>query len=209
LTGAAGLLMRSNELGAWMRIAVPPVMAHDSIVSVSEAVDGRLAVLGSLHVAILDSLGRLLRVEPLSGSSKPLAVLIIGAGATATVYADRIRIETVDGTPIDIGTENRLGGLISTWVALTDGRLVVGTAADAANPFAVGALLVVAANPGGHSAARSELVSTDRQRSGITALGEENGYLRVCTLSGCFRKSVDVVPLRDWSSRNPLLRHRQ
>ncbi len=93
LAGANGLLTRANERGVWKRMPLPQAMARESLLSASGSADGRLAVLGSQHLLILDSLGKGLRLASLPGPSRPVSVLLSAKGAVALLYPDMVSIE--------------------------------------------------------------------------------------------------------------------
>ncbi len=160
--------MRSNEQGEWKRIPVPAALARESLYSVSEAADGRLAVLGSQQLAILDSLGKALRVEPFRNQARPIAALIASRGAVALVYGDRVAIEGADGKPLWSAYI-----VASTWLALSDGRLAFGFGGDVSDPFAKGRVMIVAVDS---ARVRDETIPIERVRSRVTALAEASDH---------------------------------
>jgi hypothetical protein len=170
-------------------------MARESLLSASGSADGRLAVLGSRHLAILDSLGKGLRLESLPGPSRPVSVLLSAKGAVALLYPDMVSIERAEGAPL---WPRRYA--ISTSLALSDGRLVFGLRGDAADPFAKGALLLVAMDSIGGDGVT---LSVDRVRSRITAPEEQSVDLVVHTTSGTFSWPLAALPFARWSGRTP------
>jgi len=197
LTGVNGLFLRSSESGSWQRVSAPAAMARESLLYADESPDGHLAVLGSEHLAILDSTGKVMRVSPLSAPERPRVVVMAYGGAVAQVFRDRVSLERLDGKPIaDCCGWLYANYSVLSWQALPDGRLVFGLGGDASDPFSQGALLVVALDS---SRARQMTVILSRVRSRVTALAtaQIGNLLVVFTPSGSYRRPVTELPFAE------------
>jgi serine/threonine protein kinase len=199
LVGERGLLMLSDERGVWRRLSVPAALAGESLFAANEGADGRLAVLGPAHVAVLDSLGTAVRVTALSGMTRPVGVLLAQGGAVALIYRDHMDVQRLDGSMVG-GWRNSYGYAVSTWLALADGRLLLGVAGDPSDPFANGAVWVFAVDSTG---LRSRDLSFGRERSRVTALVEAPPNLLVATASGIYRRPLASLPFAPPPSEKP------
>jgi len=186
LVGTNGLAARSSEAGVWKRLQLPAVVTRESLISADEGADGHLALLGSQHLAHLDSLGRELHVAPLVGKTRPAHVLAAPGGATALVYPDEVVIERADGTRIWSQF-----GQVATGLSLSDGRLVMGLAGDASDPFETGSVLVIAVDSAG---VRSRTLPIGRVRSRVTALAEQTPDLIIYTTAGSYHWPLAGLP---------------